>query len=525
MKKKSAKAIENQIEQSIVSFRRLTLSKLLNASIFLLSFCVVFIPLQSVHAQAQWGEAWSRNMISHEKGLPDNFDIPTGKNIKWKIQLGSEAHSTPVITKGKIFIGTNNEIPRDPKYKGDRGVFMCLNEADGSLLWQLVVPKLSKDKYQDWPKAGIVSTPVVDGDRVYIMDNRVEIMCLDINGLANGNDGPFQDESKLLTPAESEPVSLGKLDADIIWVFNVLTNADTYPHDGACASPILLGDNLYFNSCNGVDNTHRRIRKPDGPSLIVLDKNTGKYLARDNENIGSNIFHSTWSSPALGEVNGKKQIIFGGGNGIVYAFEPVSNNSSSNEVLKLQKIWQFDCDPTAPKENVHRFTSNRTTSPSNIKGTPVFYQNRVYVTVGGDLWWGKNQAWLKCIDATKTGDITQTGEIWSYPLDRHSMSTPSISDGLVYVADCQGKIHCVDAKTGAPYWVHDTESENWASTLVADGKVYMGTRNGVFWILAAGKEKKVISKIELDSPMSASPVVAKGILYVATMRQLYAICK
>jgi outer membrane protein assembly factor BamB len=95
----------------------------------------------------------------------------------------------------------------------------------------------------------------------------------------------------------------------------------------------------------------------------------------------------------------------------------------------------------------------------------------------------------------------------------------------VYVADCQGKIHCVDAKTGAPYWVHDTESENWASTLVADGKVYMGTRNGVFWILAAGKEKKVISKIELDSPMSASPVVAKGILYVATMRQLYAICK
>jgi outer membrane protein assembly factor BamB len=350
-------------------------------------------------------------------------------------------------------------------------------------------------------------------------------MCLDINGLANGNDGPCKDEASLLAPADSEPITLGKTDADILWVFNVLTNAGTYPHDGACSAPVLLGNTLYFNTCNGVDNTHRKIRKPEAPSLIALDKNTGKYQARDNENIGPLIFHSTWAAPALGEVNGQKQIIFGGGNGVVYAFEPVSDNSANNEVASLKKIWQFDCDPTAPKTNVHRFTSNRTTSPSNIKGTPVFCQNRVYVTVGGDLWWGKNQAWLKCIDATKKGDITQSGEIWSYPLDRHSMSTPSIADGLVYVADCRGKIHCVDAETGAPYWVHETESENWASTLVADGKVYLGTRSGVFWVLAAGKEKKVIAKIEMDSAISATTVAANGVLYVTTMRNLYAIQK
>ena len=59
-------------------------------------------------------------------------------------------------------------------------------------------------------------------------------------------------------------------------------------------------------------------------------------------------------------------------------------------------------------------------------------------------------------------------------------------------------MHCVDARTGQPYWVHDAGGEIWASTLVADGKVYIGTRRGDFWVLAAGKEKRVLSSIRLD---------------------------
>ena len=154
---------------------------------------------------------------------------------------------------------------------------------------------------------------------------------------------------------------------------------------------------------------------------------------------------------------------------------------------------------------------------------PVFHNNRLYVTVGGDIWWGKHKAWLLCIDATKTGDITESGLLWSYPLDRHCCSTPSIQDGLAYVADCGGKVHCVDAETGRPYWVHDAEGEIWASTLVADGKVYIGTRKGDFWILAAGKAKRVIRSIHFDDPIHSTAVAANGVLYVGTMTHLYAL--
>ena len=156
---------------------------------------------------------------------------------------------------------------------------------------------------------------------------------------------------------------------------------------------------------------------------------------------------------------------------------------------------------------------------------PVFHDGRLYVTVGGDIWWGKNEAWLKCIDATKTGDITPTGLLWSYPLERHCCSTPSVHDGLVYVADCGGKVHCVDAQTGRPYWVHDAGGEIWASTLVADGKVYIGTRRGDFWVLAAGRRARVLSSIRLDDPVISTPVAANGTLYVGTMTRLYALAE
>jgi outer membrane protein assembly factor BamB len=94
---------------------------------------------------------------------------------------------------------------------------------------------------------------------------------------------------------------------------------------------------------------------------------------------------------------------------------------------------------------------------------------------------------------------------------------------MVFVADCEGYIHCVDAKTGKPYWTHDTGNEIWASTLVADGKVYIGTRRGNFWVFAADRNKKVISSIKLDSPIHGSPVAANGVLYIATMKKLYAV--
>jgi outer membrane protein assembly factor BamB len=514
--------------------------------------------------QPQWGQAWSRNMVSPEHGLPASFDPKTGQNLKWRAKLGSQAHSTPVIAGGRVYLGTNNEEPRDPKHKGDRGVFFCLDEQTGALLWQLVVPKRDEDAYMDWPRMGMSSEATVEGDRVYLVDNRGAVLCLDARGLANGNDGPFRDEAAYLTApgaadakpfqqigAETKPLTLrppadgklltpGPLDADILWKFDLVTECGIWPHDAAHSSILIHGNHLYLNTANGVDNTHKRIRAPDAPSLIVLDKRTGRWLARDDERIAPTTFHNTWSSPSLGRVNGRELVFFCGGNGVVYGFEPLGRTStriaapSEGAVAVLKKVFAFDCDPAAPKTDVHKFNGNRRESPSNIYGMPVFHDGRLFVAGGGDIWWGKNEAWLKCIDVAvlaqrrspSPSDGERTGEkglVWSYPLEKHVLATPAVHDGLVFIADCGRLFHCVDAASGQRVWTHEIKGEVWASPYVADGKVYLGTRSGDFYVFAASREKQVLAELPLGNPISATATAANGVLYVATMTELFAV--
>jgi len=462
-------------------------------------------------------------MVSDEAGLPDNFDPATGRNIKWIVPLGTSSYSSPVVAAGRVFIGTNNENPRDTRHKGDRGVLMCLDETDGSLHWQLVVPKIigePPDPRVDWRLAGMCSPATVEGDKVYIVSNRGEVMCLDINGQVNGNDGPYTDEGRHMVPPGGTPLNVAKTDADIIWMFDMIAKTRVHQHDSAHCSILLHGDFLYVNTSNGLDTNHTHVKEPSAPSLIVLDKRTGRLLARDDGQIGDRIFHSTWSSPALAQVNGRTLVFFCGGDGVCYAYEAIESVPTTD---KLRAVLKFDCDPAAPKENVHDYIKNREESPSNIKSMPVFYGNRLYVTLGGDIWWGKRKSWLKCFDATGSGDTTASAEIWAYPMPHHCCTTPAIHDGMVFVGDCGKTFHCVNVETGKPYWTHKTKGEIWASALVADGKVYVGTRRREFLVFAAGRDKKIISSVELDSPINGSPIAANGVLYVATMKKLYAV--
>jgi len=92
-----------------------------------------------------------------------------------------------------------------------------------------------------------------------------------------------------------------------------------------------------------VDNTHKKIRTPDAPSLWCSKRIPGRLVARDYEHMAPNIFHSTWCAPSLGEVKTKPLLFFGGGNGVVYAFETVSSNTgeSASQASALRKVWQF----------------------------------------------------------------------------------------------------------------------------------------------------------------------------------------
>lgn len=484
----------------------------------------------------QWGGGPSKNMVSDATGLPDTakvamkeggggeIDLAASANLKWVAPLGSQTYSNPTVAGGRVYIGTNNDRPRDPRTKGDRGVLLCLDEQTGKFLWQLAVPKLPGGRAVDYEFVGLCSTPAVDGERVYILTNRCEVLCLDAAGMANGNDGPFTDEAAYLTPAgAAAPVEPGPGDADVIWRYDMYNELGVFPHQQTAGSVLIVGDRLYTPTSNGVDWTNTHHPAPDAPALICLDKNTGKLLGEERSGISSRTFRCNWSSPAFSTAGGRELVVFGGGDGVCYAFEP----EPVDGVLK--EIWRFDCNP--PQYKVDPKTKKpikygRSKGVSEIVATPVIHEDRVYVATGQDPESGDGAGILNCIDATKTGDITAGGKVWSYDKIGRSLSTVSVApDGFVYAADYAGMVHCLDAKTGEAKWVHDTEGRIWGSTLAAAGKLYVGTEERTLLVLAAGPATKVIGEIELDGPVYSTPVVANGVMFVTTDKTLFAIGK
>jgi outer membrane protein assembly factor BamB len=131
------------------------------------------------------------------------------------------------------------------------------------------------------------------------------------------------------------------------------------------------------------------------------------------------------------------------------------------------------------------------------------------------------------VDATKTGDIPGTGAIWSFKDIKRSLSTVSIdpATGLLFIGDFSGFVYCIDAQTGKVQWVHDLKAHMWGSTLVADGKVYAGDEDGDFTVLAATKEKRVLSETNFASPIYSTPIVANSVLYVSTQTHLFALAE
>jgi outer membrane protein assembly factor BamB len=476
-----------------------------------------------------------RNMYAPVKGLPESFnagkpkpgsediDLKTTKNVKWATKLGSQSYGNVVVANGKVLVGTNNENPRDPQHQGDRSILMCFDEKSGDFLWQLVVPKLASGKVNDWENLGLLSSPCIEGNRVYLVTSRCEVICLDLDGQTNGNDGPFKDEAQYVSGPGKPPGKIGPKDADILWKYDMMDELGVFPHNASNCSLLVVGDRVYACTSNGQDWTHVNIPSPNSPSFIALNKNTGELIGEDDAHIGAQIFHGQWSSPSTGIVNGKQLVFFGGGNGWCFAFDAAPVKEGDTAFLKT--VWKADCNPPEYKiKDGQPIKYPAPEGPSEINATPVFYKNRVYVATGQDPEHGEGIGHLVCLDATKTGDITKTGVIWDYKKIHRSISTVSIdpNTGLLFVGDFSGFVHCLDAETGKEYWTHDMKAHMWGSTLVADGKVYCGDEDGDLTVLAATKEKKVLSETNLGAPVYATPIVANGVLYVHSNTHLYA---
>lgn len=501
--------------------------------------CTALVSVQlQAHDWPQWGRTSGKNMYSPAKNVPFKFDpgkfkrgtedidMSTTKNVKWVAKLGSQTYGNPMVYKGKVFVGTNNESPRDEQHKGDRSILMCFDEKTGELIWQLVVPKLKSGKVNDWENLGVLSCPASDGDKIYLVTSRCDVICLDIDGLADGNDG-MKDEAKYVGGPGNPPAKIGSKDADIIWVYDMMDELGVFPHNASNSSPVVIGDLVYVCTSNGQDWTHVNVPSPLSPSFIALDKNTGELKGEDDAEIGENIFHGQWTSPGAGKVNGKWQLFFGGGNGLLYGFGAMPVFDSSEDINFLKKIWWVDTNPKSRFE--YKYPDPE--GPNEINATPVFWNNKVYVAHGQDPEHGEGVGMLVCVDPTKKGDITKSGVVWSYDKINRSISTVSIDEksGLLFAGDFSGFVYCLDAKTGKEHWVYDMKAHMWGSTFVADGKVFVGDEDGDFVVLPAKpdfnpKDKKaVLFETNLYSPIYSTPIYANGVLYVGTQTHLFAI--
>jgi outer membrane protein assembly factor BamB len=425
-----------------------------------------------------WGGTPGRNMVSTMADPPTSWDVDEKQNVKWTAELGSQTYGNPVVAGGQVYIGTNNELVRNSEEAGDRGVLLCFRESDGQFLWQHTHERLEDSL--DWPETGLCSTPLVEAGRLYYVSNRGEVVSLDTRGDGKGG-------SKL------------------IWTYDMIQELDVVPRHKVSSSPALHGDLIYVNTSNGVDESGENVPNPDAPTIIALNKKTGELAWRANSIIGR-IYDGQWSSPAVGTIGGVAQVVIGEGDGWVRGYD----------ALEGAKLWEFNTNPEG---------TSWPRSAGIVISAPVIRENKVYVANGQDPENGPGPGSLSAIDATKRGDITASGLIWRYGEINRSISTVAIHDGVLFAADVNGFLHCLDVETGKPYWTHDVLAGIWASPIVIDGKVYLGDTDGDVIVLEAAKTKQMLSEPTMDSGVYSTFVPANGTLFVATRNTLFALAK
>ena len=498
----------------------------------------------------QWGGSPERNNVPATGPMPTQFNVKTGANIRWSMPLGSETYGNPVIANGKVYVGTNNGNGYLKRYPNavDLGVLLCFNEKDGKMLWQHSSEKLPTGRVHDWPHQGICCAPMIEGDRLWYVTSRGEVVCLDTEGFVdNENDGPFSNE-----PNEN------KDEADVVWRLDMMAELSVSQHNMCSCSVTAVGDYLFVNTSNGVDDAHINVPEEKAPSFICLNKNTGAVIWTDNTP-GANILHGQWSSPAAATLGGQDQVIFGGGDGWLYSFDTKGKDGNAG-ISKM--LWKFDCNP---KDSIYRLNG---ATRNHIIATPVIYDGLVYVAVGEDPEHGEGQGHLWCIDPTKRGDVSPTlvynssdmtktiatkrkqamiaadgdverdnpnsAAVWHYvgndPKEfettmHRTCGSVAIKNDILYIADFSGMLHCLNAKTGVAHWTHDIFASSWASPLVADNKVYIGDEDGDILIfdLAAGEKIKIIAELNLGSSLYTTPVAANDSIYIANRNRLFAI--
>ena len=510
------------------------------------------------HDWPQWGGSSRRNNTPAGKNIPHQWDVTSGENVLWSMPLGSKTSGSPAVANGKVFVGTNNAHGYVKRYPAqfDLGALLAFEERTGAFLWQASTPMLVTGQANFVARSGICSTPYCEGNRIWYVTGRGEVVCLDAEGFHDGeNDGPFNAES-----------NENRDEDDLVWRFDMMAELGVSQHHRSSCSVTCLGDYCFVITGNGVDDTHTKIPVVEAPSFICLSKTTGKLLWKDNSP-GPRILHGQWSSPCVFQAGGRDQVVMGGGDGWIYSFDPAGDGEGGSKLW-----WKFDGNPKASVYVVGARTGVRSRNP--VVATPVFYDGLLYVGMGEDPEHGEGAGHLYCIDPTRNGDVsielgvdsdgnevppkrlmavdTRLGQKaipnpnsalrWHYDsIDRNAndklefdetmhctISSVAIKDDLLFLPDLSGVLHCLDAKReeqGKPvvYWTHDMFSPVVASPLIVENKVYVCDNEGDVVVFDLSKTRRVIAENHFEKSIKTTPIVANDTLFIASENRLFAL--
>ncbi len=448
------------------------------------------VPAPSVAPEAQTTVAQTGNP-------PVDWNTTTGWNIVWSVELGNETFGRPVVAGDAVYVGTNNARQMNPAYQEECGVLMAFRTTDGKFLWQDVAPRVERG-LREFLLPSTTSAPYVAGNRLYYVTAECQLRSLDTQGLRDGeNSGPYREE-----------VFRNNAAADIVWELDMCARLGVFPHEASNSEVLPVGDLLIVSTSNGQNEGHTRVPSPRAPSLIAVDKHSGEVVWRAI-GAGGQVLHGQWSNPVAANVNGRMQVLFGGGDGWLRAYDAASGH----------EVWRFDGNP----KDARWLPRPGVLSRSSIIAAPVFADGRVFVAMGQDPTHGDGPSLIHAISPNGQGDVTESRLLWTSREVGRVVGTPIVKDGLLYVGDLGGTIHCLDAATGATVWKHDTLEAIWGCLLPAGDRLYVGNVAGSMTVLRAGRRKEVLAQIEMDAPLYSPPALIGDALYLATARRLYLI--
>ncbi len=420
-----------------------------------------------------------RNRVAAARDLPVTWDVSSGEGVLWSADLGTVTYGGPTIAGDLIVVGTNNERPRDPTVTGDRGVVMAFDRRDGSFRWQIVHRKLESGDANDWPLQGVCSTPSFDGERLYYVSNRGELVVTDLDG-------------------------------GIDWSFDMVAAWGVFPKHMAASTPLVVGDHVFVATSNGVTDDGRA-PAPEAPSFAAFERTTGRPVWRDSSP-GAGLIDGQWGSPSWGRAGERDQVVFPGGDGWLHAFEPLTGRA----------LWRFDGNSVLAGSGPERSGDD---ARHVFVAAPVHHQGVIYIAAGRDPEASIGAGAIWAVDAGGSGDVTSTGVRWRFedPDLGRAIATAAVADGVVHAADLNGFLFALDAASGRKLWTYDALAPFWSSPLAADGKIYAADTEGDVAVLRSGRTLDVLAEVAMPRPVYTSPTTDGSVVYLATSDTLYAL--